>query len=96
VGHRNGWVEHACHCGHSFLKAEQHDGKIHHPAVCVLFGHYVSYVSSRSGYDEFICVNCGHPFCFRSGLEHRLQQRRGGHNKRANRHAHTQGCRRRR
>lgn len=64
VGRRHGWVEHACHCGHSFLKPEQHEGKIHHPVVCVLLGHYVSYVTSRSGYDEFICVNCGHPFCF--------------------------------
>lgn len=64
VGRRAGLVEHACHCGHSFLRPEQHDGKIHHPLVCVLFGHYVSYVTSRSRYDEFICVNCGHPFCF--------------------------------
>ena len=64
VGARDGWVEHACHCGHSFLKPEQHDGKIHHPMVCVLLGHYVSYVTSRAGFDEFVCVNCGHPFCF--------------------------------
>lgn len=64
VSTRNGWVEHACHCGHSFLRPEKHDGKIHHPLVCVLSGHYVRFVTSRAGYDEFICVNCGHPFCF--------------------------------
>jgi hypothetical protein len=67
VARRQGLVEHACHCGHSFLMSEQHDRKIHHPLVCVLSGHYVRYVTSREGFDEFICVNCGHPFCFASG-----------------------------
>lgn len=64
VATRDGFVEHACHCGHSFLVPERTETKIHHPISCVLMGHYVRYVTSRAGYDEFICVNCGHPFCF--------------------------------
>jgi hypothetical protein len=87
---RDGWTEYACHCGHSFLKAdppacperaervegsERRESKaqkgttIRHPLVCVLLGHFVRYLTSRGGYDEFVCVNCGHPFCFaRAGM----------------------------
>ena len=87
VGHRvrqitarDGYIEHACHCGHSFLKSPDAARstpvsgleKIRHPMVCVLLGHWVRFVTGRAGYDEFICVNCGHPFCFARGLEERL------------------------
>lgn len=64
---RDGYVEHACHCGHSFLKPESELDKIRHPLICVALGHWVRYVTSRAGYDEFVCVNCGHPFCFALG-----------------------------
>ena len=66
---RDGYVEHACHCGHSFLKPDSGLEKIRHPMVCVLLGHWVRYVTRRGGYDEFICVNCGHPFCFAASGE---------------------------
>jgi hypothetical protein len=39
-------------------------GKIRHPAVCVLSGHFIHYLTSRGGFAEYVCVNCGHPFCF--------------------------------
>jgi hypothetical protein len=64
VASRNGCVEYACGCGHTFLKERRQHGKIRHPAVCVALGHYLRYVTSRAGYEEFVCVNCGHPFCF--------------------------------
>jgi hypothetical protein len=64
VGERNGFVEHACHCGHSFLKSDRRARVIRHPLVCVALGHFVRYVSSRAGYSEYVCRNCGHPFCF--------------------------------
>ena len=64
VAERDGGVEYACHCGHSFVKPQQRLATIRHPMVCVLLGHYVRYVTTRGGYDEFLCVNCGHPFCF--------------------------------
>lgn len=64
VTSRDGFVEHACGCGHSFLKDETPRRLIRHPLVCVLFGHFVRVLSSRAGYVEFVCRNCGHPFCF--------------------------------
>jgi hypothetical protein len=64
VAARDGFVEHACHCGHSFLKSEREMDVIRHPLVCVMAGHFVRYVASRAGYSEYVCRNCGHPFCF--------------------------------
>jgi hypothetical protein len=64
---RDGLVEYACHCGHTFLKAEDDRTTIRHPLVCVLLGHYVRFVTARGRFDEFLCVNCGHPFCFAQG-----------------------------
>jgi hypothetical protein len=71
VSSRDGLVEYACHCGHTFLKAATDATKIRHPMVCVFFGHYVRFVTSRRSYDEFLCINCGHPFCFAQGRRHR-------------------------
>ena len=61
---RDGFVEHACHCGHSFLKETTAAGVVRHPMICVVSGHFVRFVTSRAGYLEFVCRNCGHPFCF--------------------------------
>jgi hypothetical protein len=61
---RDGLVEYACHCGHSFLKEEKPIEVIRHPLICVAAGHFVRYLSSRAGYSEYACRNCGHPFCF--------------------------------
>jgi hypothetical protein len=66
---RDGRVEYACHCGHSFLMAQDGLSKIRHPLVCVFLGHFIRHVTARFGYDEFMCVNCGHPFCFARGGE---------------------------
>src|SRR5262245_36600121 len=49
VGPRDGFIEHACFCGHSFLKAEEHLPVVRHPAICVLFGHWIRYVTDRGG-----------------------------------------------
>jgi DNA-directed RNA polymerase subunit RPC12/RpoP len=64
VTSRDGYVEHACHCGHSFLKDEGPRNVIRHPLICVAAGHFVQYIDSRAGYAEYVCRNCGHPFCF--------------------------------
>jgi len=64
VTSRDESVEYACHCGHSFLKAEGPIQVIRHPLICVAAGHFVRYVCSRAGYSEYVCRNCGHPFCF--------------------------------
>jgi DNA-directed RNA polymerase subunit RPC12/RpoP len=74
VTDRNGYREFACHCGHTFLKAERDVTHITHPAICVVSGHRIRYVASRGGYMEYVCRDCGHPFCFAqaaaSGSEH--------------------------
>jgi len=64
VAVRDGFVEYACFCGHSFLKAQQVEGKIRHPAICVVAGHFIHFLTRRAGYAEYVCRNCGHPFCF--------------------------------
>ncbi len=61
---RDGFTEHACFCGHSFLKSSGVTGRIRHPAVCVLTGHSIRFLTKRHGYSEYVCVDCGHPFCF--------------------------------
>ena len=64
VAVRDGFVEYACHCGHSFLKP--HDGarKIRHPLLCFFTAHRVRFLTRREGYAEYVCDDCGHPFCF--------------------------------
>ena len=61
---RHGYAEHACGCGHTFLKPETPLDRITHPLACVLFGHFVRVVARRAGHVEFVCRTCGHPFCF--------------------------------
>ncbi len=64
VATRDGIVEYACHCGHSFLKPDHALKTIHHPMVCVLLGHWIRFVTRRGRFAEYVCRNCGHPFCF--------------------------------
>jgi DNA-directed RNA polymerase subunit RPC12/RpoP len=64
VADRHGYREFACHCGHTFLKAERDVTHITHPAICVVSGHRIRYVATRGGYLEYVCRDCGHPFCF--------------------------------
>jgi predicted RNA-binding Zn-ribbon protein involved in translation (DUF1610 family) len=64
VASRDGFVEYACGCGHSFLKPSSGARKIRHPLVCFFFAHRILFVTMRAGYAEFVCRDCGHPFCF--------------------------------
>lgn len=69
---RDTFTEYACHCGHTFLKTENDLTLVRHPAICVTGGHYVRFVARRKGFAEYVCRNCGHPFCFADGeLAHR-------------------------
>ena len=61
---RDGFVEYACFCGHTFLRSESGLSVVKHPAVCVLAGHWITFVTDRAGYSEYVCTRCGHPFCF--------------------------------
>lgn len=66
VATRGGGVEYACRCGHSFVHQPAGRRLVRHPLVCVLLGHWVSFVVTRAHFSEYACVNCGHPFLFRS------------------------------
>jgi DNA-directed RNA polymerase subunit RPC12/RpoP len=72
VVERDGLIEFACHCGHSFLKNEAQSGKIRHPLVCFFRAHRVRFLTRRGGYAEYVCHDCGHPFCF-ADPKHRTQ-----------------------
>ena len=41
--------------------------RIRHPAICVIAGHFIHFLTTRGGYAEYVCINCGHPFCFANG-----------------------------
>ena len=64
VASRQGFVEYACHCGHSFLKHAAGERKIRHPLLCFFTAHRIRFVTHREGYAEYVCDDCGHPFCF--------------------------------
>jgi hypothetical protein len=64
VAERDGFIEYACHCGHSFLKDSRDARTIRHPLVCFFFAHRIVFVTTREGYAEYVCRDCGHPFCF--------------------------------
>jgi hypothetical protein len=64
VGERDGGMEYACHCGHSFVHQPHGRGLVRHPLACVLRGHWISFVGARGGFSEYACRTCGHPFLF--------------------------------
>jgi hypothetical protein len=64
VADRDGFVEYACHCGHSFLRPRAGARLIRHPLICFFRAHRVRFVTRRHGYAEYVCDDCGHPFCF--------------------------------
>jgi DNA-directed RNA polymerase subunit RPC12/RpoP len=69
VASRHGFVEYACHCGHSFLKPAAGERTIRHPLVCFFTAHRVRFLSRRAGYAEYLCEDCGHPFCFAEQMD---------------------------
>ena len=71
VASRQGFVEYACHCGHSFLKHAGGERKIRHPLRCFFRAHRIRFVAHREGYAEYVCDDCGHPFCFAKELPFR-------------------------
>ena len=58
-------TEYACRCGHSFVKKQTALSVIRHPLKCVLLGHLIAINEVRGGWAEYVCLRCGHPFCFR-------------------------------
>jgi DNA-directed RNA polymerase subunit RPC12/RpoP len=61
---RQGYIEYACHCGHTFLMVHGSRGRIRHPLICFFTAHRIRFLARRDGYAEYVCGDCGHPFCF--------------------------------
>lgn len=61
---RNNFIEYACHCGHSFLKAQNDMIEVKHPIICLFAGHFVRFVGRRGNNPEYMCRNCGHTFYY--------------------------------
>jgi len=51
------------------LRGEAGERKIRHPLACFFRAHRVRFVTRRRGYAEYVCEDCGHPFCFALGAE---------------------------
>ena len=66
-------TEYACRCGHSFAKRQTALTVIRHPLTCVLMGHLVAINEIRGGWAEYLCLRCGHPFCFRLANAHKVK-----------------------
>ena len=62
-------TEYACRCGHSFVKKQTALNVIRHPLKCVLFGHLIAMHRMRDAWAEYLCLRCGHPFCFRRAIK---------------------------
>lgn len=72
VTHRAGRDEYACACGHTFLvdnRPRATETRIHHPLTCFFHGHEIEWAADRGMLDEYVCVTCGHPFCFTDRAE---------------------------
>lgn len=69
VATREGQEEYACGCGHSFLKWDDALSHITHPLVCFFQGHRIEWFANRGMLDEYVCRDCGHPFCFTDRAE---------------------------
>jgi hypothetical protein len=39
--------------------------------------HRIRFVEERAGYAEYVCEDCGHPFCFVAGVQAGVARRRG-------------------
>jgi hypothetical protein len=66
---RNGGIEYACRCGHSFVRRRPGRVFVRHPLACFLLGHWVIFVARRARHSEYACRRCGHPFLFALRVE---------------------------
>jgi hypothetical protein len=38
--------------------------EVKHPIICLVAGHFVSFLTHRAVHAEYLCRNCGHTFLF--------------------------------
>ena len=57
-----GAVRH-CPCGNSYL-GQNEETRVSHTVSCFVFGHEYIRIAERSGHNEYVCRQCGHPLLF--------------------------------
>ena len=72
-------TEYACRCGHPFIKNAERSQSDSSPADLCLGWNFVTVNQTRGEWTEFVCLRCGHPFCFKLAthleVESNLEQR---------------------
>jgi predicted RNA-binding Zn-ribbon protein involved in translation (DUF1610 family) len=54
-----------CRCGAHYLSTWK-ETRVSHTVSCFLLGHHYEQIAVRSGHNEYVCVQCGHPLLFRT------------------------------
>jgi DNA-directed RNA polymerase subunit RPC12/RpoP len=57
--------EKQCRCGAHYLRTWM-ETRVSHTVSCFLRGHHYEQIAVRSGHNEYVCVQCGHPLLFRA------------------------------
>ena len=57
--------EKQCRCGAHYLSTWM-ETRVSHTVSCFLRGHRYEQIAVRSGHNEYVCVQCGHPLLFRT------------------------------
>jgi len=57
-------VEKQCNCGVRYL-GQQEETRVSHTVSCFLLGHRYTQIAMRSGHNEYVCIQCGHPLLFK-------------------------------
>jgi len=57
-----------CSCGVRYL-GRREETRVSHTVSCFIFGHRYKQIAVRTGHDEYVCVQCGHPLLFQIGKD---------------------------
>src|SRR5262245_54747351 len=55
--------ERHCACGVDYL-GRREQTRVSHTVSCFIFGHRYIQIAVRTGHNEYVCVQCGHPLLF--------------------------------
>ena len=53
-----------CNCGMAYLRPHE-ETRVSHTVSCFVFGHRYARIAERSGHNEYVCLQCGHPLLFK-------------------------------
>ena len=59
-------AEKQCNCGVHYLGTAGGNPRISH-RLLLLLGHRYIQIAMRSGHNEYVCIQCGHPLLFKVG-----------------------------